>query len=34
VMLGMMERYRKEYGKGSSIPATYEIIYAIAAKPF
>ena len=34
VMLNMMERYRQQYGTGATIPATYDIIYAMAAKPF
>lgn len=33
VMLDMMERYQEEYGGESGIPATYEVIYAMAMKP-
>jgi len=33
VMLDMMEAYRETYGREGKIPATYEVIYAIARKP-
>ncbi|HEY6874689.1 MAG TPA: methyltransferase domain-containing protein [Geobacteraceae bacterium] len=32
VMLEMMDGYRREYGKQSGIPATYEIIYGMGEK--
>lgn len=33
LMLDMMERYGKGYGKAAGIPATYEIIYGVGKKP-
>jgi malonyl-CoA O-methyltransferase len=33
VMLSMMDIYRESYGKGSDIPATYQVIYASGRKP-
>jgi malonyl-CoA O-methyltransferase len=32
IMLDMMQRYKNEYGLGSGIPATYEIIYGLGRK--
>jgi len=32
VMLDMMEAYRETYGREGEIPATYEVIYAVARK--
>lgn len=32
IMLDMMERYRKKYGRGAGVPATYEIIYGMGKK--
>ncbi len=34
MIVDMMERYGKGYGKAAGIPATYEIIYGIGKKPF
>lgn len=33
VMLAMMDTYRREYGEGGMIPATYEVVYGVARKP-
>ena len=33
MMLDMMEVYRRDYGRGGAIPASYEVIYGLARKP-
>jgi malonyl-CoA O-methyltransferase len=33
VMLDMMEVYRDKYGRGGTIPASYEVIYGLGRKP-
>ena len=32
VMLAMMDFYRRDYGRGEGIPATYEVIYGVGTK--
>jgi malonyl-CoA O-methyltransferase len=34
VMLEMMDIYRRTHGTDGSIPATYEVIFAMGRKPF